>query len=714
MEDFELSIVIDAVNKAHGELDKAKRDLENLKKAGQATKDSMKELGAGSEKTNKSLEATGRSAEKAARQLSSLERMIRTTARISQTADGIERFGGAMKQISVTPMKSFMDWEQAMTEVASKAEISKLSDDFKKLKDASMNIRLGFNPTDLARGQKDLAAAGYSTTQILDTLGASMNLAAADGAELGATSASLVTILKGYGKEASEAGRVSDLLAVASGKSLGSIASFAEGMKTVGPAAKSQKVPIEETIRLLMALDNAGFQGAEGGTALRNMMVSLAAPNNRVRKDLKALGLSFETVTKVGGKTKKEFIGLEKSLLLIQERMKDPSLGSAQKTQFLSRLLGRETLAAGSAVLGALGGNEYNTNADFVNNADGYAAKKAEENTNSTEGKYKQLIAEWEKFKIQLGGTSAQSAIALMKDLTGSIKTLGSFAAKYPGLTGNMIKLAGGLALFGTVVPLVLRGIVTGMTAITGIRKGVAGAVAGAKALNAGYKNTVANARGVQGVAPTWERVNASKQHYGIGPQRADNWINQQTSAGVVAQKASIGSRVAGAAAVTGGLLGIAAELWGIYEAYKSIRRSLDGIDEMRKRRNEDVMTTGDTWREGRRKALEAGGVDVEGMRSLLEKQVSDESHDLEMRKSKATNWLWSRVTGGETKEDITDERVKGAKERLRIFEEEVAKRSEVSGQIKITIDQDGRASVETESNTNVRFTADPGMSMMP
>jgi len=81
--------------------------------------------------------------------------------------------------------------------------------------------------------------------------------------------------VRAFGLEASEAGRVADVLGLTASKTNTTVQELGEGMKFVAPVAKQLGFSIEETSAMLGKLEDAGIKSTMGGTALRKMMLML-------------------------------------------------------------------------------------------------------------------------------------------------------------------------------------------------------------------------------------------------------------------------------------------------------------------------------------------------------------------------------------------------------------------------------------------------------
>lgn len=124
-----------------------------------------------------------------------------------------------------------------------------------------------------------------------------LNLASAGGMDLAAASDMVTDSMSALGIEATQENltKFGDQLAKTAQKSNTSVSQLGEAVLTVGGTAKTLAGGTTELNTLLGIIADNGVKGAEGGTALRNIMLSLQAPTDMAAKKMKALGLSVYT-----------------------------------------------------------------------------------------------------------------------------------------------------------------------------------------------------------------------------------------------------------------------------------------------------------------------------------------------------------------------------------------------------------------------------------
>lgn len=154
-----------------------------------------------------------------------------------------------------------------------------------------MGSETAFSASECAEALNYLALAGYDTQQMCDTLPTVLNLAAAGGIDLAAASDMVTDAMSALGMGVDEAGTMVDQMAKTASTTNTSVAQLGEGILTIGATAKSVKGGTAELNTALGILANNGIKGAEGGTHLRNVILSLQNPTDKAAACMEQLGL---------------------------------------------------------------------------------------------------------------------------------------------------------------------------------------------------------------------------------------------------------------------------------------------------------------------------------------------------------------------------------------------------------------------------------------
>ena len=200
-------------------------------------------------------------------------------------------------------VKVTMDFDSAMSQVAAtmgttNADLEKVnvtSGEFSgTLRDLAveMGSKTAFSATEAAEALNYMALAGYSAQESADMLPGVLSLAAAGNMDLAQASDMVTDSQTALGLSAEETKTLIDQMAKTSSKSNTSVEQLGEAILTVGGTAKSMAGGTEELNATLGVLADNGIKGAEGGTILRNVLLSLGSPTDKAAKQLEALGVS--------------------------------------------------------------------------------------------------------------------------------------------------------------------------------------------------------------------------------------------------------------------------------------------------------------------------------------------------------------------------------------------------------------------------------------
>lgn len=183
----------------------------------------------------------------------------------------------------------FKGFEQEMSKVkavsgATAEEFEALSQNAKDLGASTM-----FSAREVASLQTEFAKLGFTATEITKVTESTLALAQASGTDLARSAEVAGSTLRAFGLNASETGRVTDVMASSFSTSALDMETFANSMKFVAPVAKSAGMSIEETSAMLAVLANAGIKGSQAGTSLRRIISEIGATGKPVSEALKDL-----------------------------------------------------------------------------------------------------------------------------------------------------------------------------------------------------------------------------------------------------------------------------------------------------------------------------------------------------------------------------------------------------------------------------------------
>ena len=138
----------------------------------------------------------------------------------------------------------------------------------------------------------NLASAGMSTKEILESIDDVVALSISQGFDLAESGGLMVSTLRAFNLEATESGRVVDVFANGISNSMLTMHKLIDSLKYAAPIAATFGVSLEETVASMEALANAGLSGEQIGTGMRGVIAGLADPTTRAQVVLDRLGVS--------------------------------------------------------------------------------------------------------------------------------------------------------------------------------------------------------------------------------------------------------------------------------------------------------------------------------------------------------------------------------------------------------------------------------------
>lgn len=320
----------------------------------------------------------------------------------------------ALGGVSIAAIKAGSDFESQMSRV--QAISGATGSEFSKLKEQA--IQLGadtaFSSSQAAEGMENLAAAGFTTSEIMDAMPGLLDLAAASGEDLASSSDIAASTLRGFGLEAADAAHVADVLAANANKTNSSVADTGEAMKYVAPLARAAGLSMEETAAAIGIMANAGIQGSQAGTTLRGAISRLSKPTKQMSECMADLGISFY-----------DSEGNMKSLAEQTRMMEEATAGMTdeQRNNVLVTLYGQEALSGMLALMNEGDGALLELTHAYET-CDGSAKAAAETMQDNLAGALDQLSGSAETLGIVFYESVSESLKETAKTATDSINNI--------------------------------------------------------------------------------------------------------------------------------------------------------------------------------------------------------------------------------------------------------------------------------------------------
>ncbi|MBR1602336.1 MAG: phage tail tape measure protein [Synergistaceae bacterium] len=289
-----------------------------------------------------------------------------------------------------------------------------------------------FTSIEVGATQEVLARAGFKAQEIKDALPGLLDMAAAEGMDLASAADVMASSLRGFTLDASEAGRVADVLAKASVSTNTSIAELGEAMKYVAPVAAGLGVNIEDMAALLGSLANVGIKGSQGGTASRAILERVVKPPKEALDALAAL--KIPVLDKDGHMRK--LPGLMQDLARATEKM-----GEGTRMAYLEAIFGKEPSAAALAWMNDAKTGKLQKSEQEMYAATGTASNMAAVMNDNLSGSQAILESSFEGLMNEVGGNLLEPVRYLMDRASEAIGGVTSFMQEHK--TASQIVSAG-------------------------------------------------------------------------------------------------------------------------------------------------------------------------------------------------------------------------------------------------------------------------------
>ena len=285
-----------------------------------------------------------------------------------------------------------MSFEASMSQVA--ATMGKSTEEIESLTKVAkeMGSSTKFSATQAADALNYLALAGYDADKAAEVLPSVLNLAAAGGMDLAYASDLVTDAMASLNIEANKnnVDAFGNKLAMGASKANATVAQLGEAILTVGGTAANLKNGTTELTTALGLLANVGLKGAEGGTHLRNIILSLQSPTDDAAKLIQQLGLQ---VYDAQGNMR----GLDEILGDLNTRMVGMTQG--QKDSIINRLFNKTDLAAVNGLLAAQG-EQWDALAAQIDAAGGAMEQMAETQQDNLQGVMTSMSSAFEGLQL--------------------------------------------------------------------------------------------------------------------------------------------------------------------------------------------------------------------------------------------------------------------------------------------------------------------------
>jgi TP901 family phage tail tape measure protein len=279
-----------------------------------------------------------------------------------------------------------------------------------------------YTATEISDAMEYMGLAGWNAQEIISGIPAVANLAAAAGEDLSRVSDIVTDSMQALGYSADDTTHFCDVLANTVTNANTTVDLMGDTLKYVSSTAGALGYSIEDVSTAIAAMANNGIKGSMNGTALRNILASLAAPSTDAAEALDELGVSLSDETG-------NVVGLNEVFSELRSSMN--GLSEIDKVAYASTIAGKRGMSGLLAIVNTTE-EEYNELYQTISDCDGAAESMAETRLDNFQGSVIILESAFDALKTSIGEISLDFLQQGAEDLTDVTNAANEFVKKYP------------------------------------------------------------------------------------------------------------------------------------------------------------------------------------------------------------------------------------------------------------------------------------------
>lgn len=344
----------------------------------------MRNAGEEVKKVGESIKSAGESVTEIGKGLSKVSAVA--AGGLGATVKTAADFDSAMSQVAATMGYTVDELRDGSSEASKNmAQLSAFAQE--------MGSTTAFSASEAAEALNYMALAGYDAETSMQMLPTVLNLAAAGGIDLASASDMVTDAQSALGLTLEETAVMVDQMAAASSKSNTSVAQLGEAFLTIGATASNLAGGTQELATMLGVLADNGIKASEGGTHLRNIILSL---QNAAEDGAVDFG-DFSVALYDADGNMRSTIDIVKDMQSNMEGMNQES-----KDAIISGVFNKTDLASVNALLNT-SATRFDELGASINSADGAAADMAAVQLDNLNGQLTLLKSALEGLAISLG-----------------------------------------------------------------------------------------------------------------------------------------------------------------------------------------------------------------------------------------------------------------------------------------------------------------------
>lgn len=211
-----------------------------------------------------------------------------------------------------------------------------------------------------------MGMAGWSTSEMLEGVQSTLNLAKIGSTDLGTASDILTDDLTALGMSANQAGDFADKLAATITRSNTDVVLFGESMKQTGAVAGALGASMTDLSTSIGLMANAGIKGSKAGMSLKNLFTNMANPTDKMSAALEKLGMTADASGSYLKTTADGYTDLEATVTSLRKGTE--KMTRSQKASLIATVAGKNALPGVMSLVNA-SAQEYNKLSEAIDNS---------------------------------------------------------------------------------------------------------------------------------------------------------------------------------------------------------------------------------------------------------------------------------------------------------------------------------------------------------
>ena len=290
-------------------------------------------------------------------------------------------------------IKTASDFEAGMSKVSALSGAT--GDDLKMLEDKAreMGASTKYSATESAEALSYMALAGWDAEQMAAGLEPSLKLAGAAGMDLALATDIVTDTMSMFGMQASEATKMTDMLAYAQANSNTDVQQLGEALKYCGASANAMGYDLADTTALLGTFADQGLKGSSAGTTLNAMFRDM---KKNAKDGAIAIGDTNVAIVDANGNYR------DMTDILADVEKATEGMTQAERDMALSSVWGTEALKGVNMAFEA-GVPKIREFEEGIRNSDGAASEMYDTMQNNLQGAIDNMKSAFEGLLITIG-----------------------------------------------------------------------------------------------------------------------------------------------------------------------------------------------------------------------------------------------------------------------------------------------------------------------